>query len=385
MALMNVAILISIARGIYESKTFGTRAPLDKDKLVETFAPALRLSLIIIYLFTFFHKVNADFLNPEVSCAGVILSWVNRTYHVLPLDHWAVVASIWGTLLIELGVPLLLLFRRTVYVGLAIALCFHLFLSQYGGLYGFASMLLAVYFLFLPRSFTEKVAARFQKLLALVPLPSPSLFWFPAMALLLAVSAFAVKRITGFSLIYTGMVFWDIWLVGVVICFHSEFLGLLKTPADYKLRQKWGVLWIFPLITFLNGCAPYLGLKTETSWAMYSNLRTEIHPNHLIVPPAFKVFGFQDDLVDILETTDSRLQRYAVPEVALTYFEFRRICSSITEDFEVSYIRGGQEKRLTVASGASSDPELTRHHPWLLEKLLRFRPVDTGAHSTCRH
>ena len=70
------------------------------------------------------------------------------------------VGSIWATLFVELSVPVLLCFRRTVYGGLAIGTAFHLFLSQFGGLHGFAAMLFAIYFLFLPRAFTADVAAR---------------------------------------------------------------------------------------------------------------------------------------------------------------------------------------------------------------------------------
>ena len=40
---------------------------LDPEVLVDTFGPALRLSLIALYAMTFFHKLNADFVNPEVS------------------------------------------------------------------------------------------------------------------------------------------------------------------------------------------------------------------------------------------------------------------------------------------------------------------------------
>ena len=127
MALMNLAILVSIAWCWIERKRASgdaTGTP-DPEVLVDTFGPALRLSLIVLYFITFFHKLNSDFVNPDVSCAGVLLGWLNHSYRILPLEEWAVVLGIWACLAVELMVPLLLCFRRTVYFGLAIGTAFH--------------------------------------------------------------------------------------------------------------------------------------------------------------------------------------------------------------------------------------------------------------------
>ncbi len=42
----------------------------------EMVRPVLRASLILVYCLSGFHKLNTDFLNPQVSCAGVMLSRV---------------------------------------------------------------------------------------------------------------------------------------------------------------------------------------------------------------------------------------------------------------------------------------------------------------------
>jgi hypothetical protein len=131
--------------------------------------------------------------------------------------------------------------------------------------------------------------------------------------------------------------------------------------------------------------APYVGLKTETSWAMYSNLRTEVRPNHLVVPASAKLFGYQDDLVEILDTTLPALRGYVGSDVRLTFFELQRLCRTTTDDFAVSYRRNGTDHTLAVVGGVASDPVVCGPHPWLADALLRFRPVDVGAHATCRH
>ncbi len=366
MAMANVAILAAIARCLVERRG-GATAP-DSERILDTFAPALRASLVALYLMTFFHKLNADFVDPAVSCAGTLLGWLNIHYRVLPLDTWAVVGSIWATLFVELTVPVLLCFRRTAALGLALGAGFHLFLSQYGGLHGFAAMLFAFYFLFLPRAFTVTGRGVDWR----VVLPAAAVLW-------------AVLGWAGVPHIYRGLVLWDAWLLGVVVLFRRELMGLWTMQWDFTLRSRWAPMALLPLVVVLNGLSPYVGLKTETSWAMYSNLRTEVRPNHFLVPPAAKVFGYQDDLVEIRATSLPALATYVGGEVRLTAFELRRLCSAATEDFTLTYRRNGAERTLERRAGERSDPALCEPHPWLAGKLLRFRPVDVGAHARCRH
>ncbi len=385
-AVMNAAILLSIARHfVTKFISSGRDRSLDREKLIGTFAPALCLSLIIVYFFTFFHKLNADFVNPEVSCAGYVLELINRSYRILPLANWAIVVSIWTTLIVEFVVPILLLFRRTVYIGLLIGSGFHLFLSQYGGLHGFAAMIFTFYFLFLPKGFTVEIDRRFRDLLGKFPWPSLHRYALVVTVCLLLVLTKMLTYFFEIRLLYVGMIYWDFWLLGVLIWFGPALLLLKNMPADFCLLPRWAPLWIIPIGTFLNGMCPYLGLKTETSWAMYSNLRTEVNPNHFLMPSAMKVFDYQDDLVEIIETSHPKLKSFTVPDVAIPLIEFRRICSSQTQDFYVSYRRNGVEGKLIVSEGISSNPELTQRLPWFQDEFLRFRPVDMGVHSTCRH
>jgi hypothetical protein len=377
MALVNLTILASI----WHWRFGGGRAASasDRDALVETFGPPVRLGLIALYLMTFTHKLNADFLNPDVSCAGWLLGFLGRAYRVVPVAEWSIVGSIWGTLVVELLVPLLLCGRHTVYLGLAIGIGFHLFLSQFGGLHGFAAMLFAVYFLFLPRGFTERVAARASRL------PAPGLVTTAVGLGAVLLAWKLLGSVAHLPHIYRGLVLWDVWLLAVVVAFGREIVRTWRVPADFGLRPRWAPLWALPVVVVLNGVSPYVGLKTETSWAMYSNLRTETRPNHYVVPASAKLFGYQDDLVEIVETALPALRGYAKNDLRLTFFELRRICSAATEDFTATYRRQGELRTLTVAGGVANEAEACRPHPWILGKLLRFRPVDVGTHARCRH
>jgi hypothetical protein len=103
------------------------------------------------------------------------------------------------------------------------------------------------------------------------------------------------------------------------------------------------------------------------------------------VPASAKLFGYQDDLVEILDTTLPALRGYVGSDVRLTFFELQRLCRTTTDDFAVSYRRNGTDHTLAVVGGVASDPVVCGPHPWLADALLRFRPVDVGAHATCRH
>jgi hypothetical protein len=65
--LMIVAMIYSFAR---------YRVFASDDDYFEMIRPVLRASLILVYCLAGFHKLNSDFLNPQVSCAGRMLSAV---------------------------------------------------------------------------------------------------------------------------------------------------------------------------------------------------------------------------------------------------------------------------------------------------------------------
>jgi hypothetical protein len=386
MALANLAILISVARIYYPDtrRISGASENATREALLDHFAPTLRLSLILVYGFTFLHKLNWDFLDPMYSCAGTVLTWLNTEYHVLPTGRWLTIVGIWSTLVVESAVPLLLCFRRTVGIGLGLGFLFHLFLSQYGGLFGFAAVMYAVYYLFLPLSFTDHVGRRLENVFTRVHLERARPWCGLAIAATIVATAFAANVWRGSSALGVGRWWWNIWLLGSVVLYGAPLLSALRTPPAHRIVTN-GWLGLIPLFVVISGISPYLGLKTETSWSMYSNLRTETRPNHIFVPRWLTISGYQGDLVTILETSHPELKTYQQQGLLLTYFEFRRICSATTEDFRVAYERDGQVRTLEVIDGVSNASLATRPHPWLADRLLRFRPVDEGDHMQCRH
>jgi hypothetical protein len=138
------------------------------------------------------------------------------------------------------------------------------------------------------------------------------------------------------------------------------------------------VLVILPLLVFANGLMPYVGLKTETSWAMFSNLRTEGGvSNHWLIPPGAQVFDYQDDLVEIVSSSNGDLQALTDERQLVPYFELRR-----RPEAAVTYLRNGVEHSF---SRIADDPAFPGRVPGWMGRFMWFGPVDPTSSQPCEH
>ena len=145
--------------------------------------------------------------------------------------------------------------------------------------------------------------------------------------------------------------------------------------GDRVFGLRHPALAVVPLLVLLNGAAPYLGLHTTATWAMFSNLRTEAgRSNHFLIPARAQVFDYQRDVVQIVRSSDEYLQ--SVARRYIPYFEVRR-----RPDASVVYIRKGVEHRFDQAA---DDPEF-RPAPPVAASFMVFRPVDRRLKQPCVH
>jgi hypothetical protein len=146
-----------------------------------------------------------------------------------------------------------------------------------------------------------------------------------------------------------------------------------------------GLLWAPLLLVALNGMSQYLGLKTETCFTMYSNLRTEGGVNNHMFVPAWRLFSYQDNLVQIVSSSIPELQAITDANELLPSFELRRLLSSTTGDFEITFRRNGRVHQLYRRGEDAPSSVLLRPHPFWQAKLLYFRPVSTSKCAVCQH
>jgi hypothetical protein len=148
-------------------------------------------------------------------------------------------------------------------------------------------------------------------------------------------------------------------------------------PSEHSFSPIPVLFWVFPALLIFDGINPYLGLKTDTAFAMYSNLRSEGGTtNHLIWRHPLDLANYQEDLVQIVDSSDPALKAAAKRGWPLPFFDLRRRISSLAKEggknISVSYVRNGQ---LVQVEKAELDPELATRPPLLERKLLLFRAI----------
>jgi hypothetical protein len=353
-------------------------------------APAIRASVAILYFWVVFHKLNEGFLDPQVSCGTVLYGRIAALWPVLPRGVGIHVAVILATLAIEALIPVLLVLRSTRGIGIGLAIAFHAALAVNPFYVNFSAMMIALMVPFLAPEVPERVAAALARS---APAATLRAVWsalggaregFLAAALLAAVGGAAVVDRTAPAVLDALAAIAFLGLAGAallacLVAAHGGPLGARHAPAWPRGPVATGIVALWAA----NGASPYLGLKTESALAMYSNLRTEgeTPSNHLLVRHPLDVAGFQRDLVEIVSSSDGRLRRLARGDRRSTWFELRAHLAR-HPDASVHYRRRGHA---WLVPRAGADPELSRPWPWWLRKLVVFRPVDARAQVRCTH
>ena len=124
------------------------------------FVRPLRAILIIVYVYGVFHKINTDFLDPEISCGIDLYRTLAEKYLTfLPQGELASWFSIIGTLVVESAIPLLLLFKSTRAYGVVLGVGFHFFLGfvPYSVYYNFSSALFVLFWLWIEPEQSDRI------------------------------------------------------------------------------------------------------------------------------------------------------------------------------------------------------------------------------------
>ena len=384
-----------------------TGGKAETEKVFADFASVCRISLILLYLFTAFHKLNSDFFDRTTSCAVVeyykILDRLNERLE-LP---WGEPLAIYGTMIIEFGVPLLLILRRTRFAGLILAILFH-FALGISGYFNFSAMAYALLFLFVPQRIVERIKEQivqrnlirqFNTLFRpIVPWLIPILLLAATFVLLLSpwtprpvmMSMFrdVTIRVPG-VLSHAVLLTWCFFsLFGIALLIFAYRSGPVPWPRarEILLPRSW-IGWTVPVLLLLNGFSAYLGLKTETSFSMYSNLSTESgKSNHFLIKADPGWFDYQHQLVQIVDSNDPELRsfiekQYLVTHHTLRTFARRRVHAGQGK-FWIAY--KGVDNRL-IEGPLEKQLDLLTPEPWWSRKLLHFRPVPQGTKRPCTH
>ncbi len=389
-AFVNITIIQALLYHIVKNRSFR----IEDSRWLETFAPVVRIELLLLYFYAVFHKINAGFFTLASSCATDLLK-AQHLDAIIPLSPAIFIANAYFTLLVEAAIPILLCFHRTRNWGILIGVVFHFILaySSYNAFFDFSSMVLALYILFISPNFFISLLDAGRKLKRVLSREGPPAF-SPARLLMLLgcwlAGMFAVLYVTRRLFVpqsYYWYVFWTVYGLLYIALLGWFMLTTASRKANASGALSFSVPGAFfllvPIIVFLNGLSPYVGLKTENSFSMFSNLRTEGNiTNHYIVPVSFQVFDFQKDVVEIVSSSDSLLQATAAENKIMVFFEFKNYVAK-HKPARVTYIRNGQRQEFVLKAAAPDHELLTRNA--LLRKLLRFRPFRKTEPQPCEH
>ena len=371
-----------------------------REKLAALYIPVAISSLIVLYLWTFVHKLNTDYFNAYHSCSVYLLEGMVTRINgglgllgITPISYdfpmsmrWG---SVWGSLFFEALIPLLLIFRKTRIWGVGIGIFFHSLLAihPHYGIYSFSAMLMGLYVFFVPERSVNAARNYLGKRQYLLKGKTPQ--WLAAgLLLIFFVGAVVLER--GFPryqpMYKLGLMVW------LVISGLSAYLWwrMYQRPVTRVKLTLLPVLYIFPILIFLNGLSPYLGLKTESAFSMFSNLRTETASNHLLFPETMKVFDYQEDIVKVHDSSSPIFvfDVYHEADIRMyTVFEFKRRINELLaegKDMTINFTYQDEAYLLELSDGQVNLPEWAELPAYWKLKTLYFRPIYAGP-SLCQH
>ena len=388
-----LSLLIAFALGGAALWARVTRDPANNaDGFVDRWLDGARtpvgLTVLVVYLFTVFDKLNTAYFDPATSCGGELfnqLLWLNGLGAVVippALDQFLAVAAV----LIEAAILGLLAVPRLRYRGILLGFAFHSVLA-WASFYDFATIMFAVYLLLIPRRVFTDLGSR-------TVLRGCALTGFTVHVLL---SVTTLESFTGpFGVPWhTLMVVSWFLAVGPVMlavlrAYRAAPTAGIETPG-WRLQPV--VLLLVPALALANGLTPYLGLKTVANYSMFSNLHTEEGRTNHLVPgvTAIALADPQRTTVTLvgLEFPDGTEIPPAVhrqtrwlnedPPVRIPWLELRRAVllwqRAGIGGIRIAYLRDGERR---VVDDATVDPVLSAPLPWWQRQLLAFRAVDSG-------
>ncbi|MGK0238041.1 MAG: hypothetical protein ACI92G_001505 [Candidatus Pelagisphaera sp.] len=376
--LFTCGILIAVLLRIRFFRHFLSLDHKQREALFDSFAPFLRVTTLVVYAAVTVCKINTDFLNPEKSEAVQLLFWSAAYHPFIPTGIWAQHASIWATFLFEGGIPVLLIFRRTRWLGLMAGLFFHTLMGLLPlKIFSFTVAMYLLLYVWLPPQSTQRIHFAFLKLSKTFKL-KPDTFALIFYIISGSIGMFYAAR-NGFNLdmrtLDLGILIW--FFISIVVVAGLWIVRKLppeNSSSFYRIQSP--ILKTFILFIIFNCACPYIGLKNRSALSMHSNLRTaKGHWNHLFLPEFIRVFNYQNNLVTIIDSNLPDFEAIQKANMPLPYFEFRRWCRRAKADFYVDYLGPkGTFKRFDKKNGHGSDAALMEAYP-LLEKFLCFNPV----------
>lgn len=352
----------------------------------------MRGLLVIVYLFAVAAKLNTTYFEVERSCAAKFMRESLLLHGIITGSaHESLKASvaIWWGIAGEALVVLLLLMPRArslgVLLGVSLGMLLHLsfatsFLQHFQN---FSAVMLVLLAAWLNEAQARRVLEQNPLLWRMAP-------WLASMVFgsSLLESCGLMSFPSALALRYTSfLVFYGWLLVAIVVALTSRRAAAPAEAPDGGRRSAVPPFWPILALALMNGMCPYLGVKTRSSFSMYSNLRIDARSsNHLFMPTSPDSLGFLSDTGgELSDGSGSPVMIAGQPVFELPYIA---ICAYIagmeapawqgSRPSSLSFVRYGV--RRSVRPGDPLPPDCPG---WLARKLLFFAPVGPASEALC--
>lgn len=286
------------------------------------YLPLMRASLVIMYLFGTFHKINTSFLHVD-GCWRIFYDTIPFMPQFLLDPKIGLILGGYGTLVLEAVAMVMLFFPKTKYYGMLIGMAFHFIIgvAGTGTVAHFSGLAFALHMSFL----SKDAPAQFFK----------SKFWLDindtgkGMLYLRIPFVLCLLITILFSFVYMDIVddvmrnelnigyayiktMW--WLFAVPIWLFVILYGRTpeERPKDFMISKIW-LANIATVFLFVNSITAYTGIKSNADLGMFSNMRTEWNQtNHYIVRKPWALFPYlnKEYYVQVLDTSHPKLNHF---------------------------------------------------------------------------
>ena len=365
------------------------QTPITAAAVVAHSAPYLRLALLLGYSAAAFSKLNHTFLDPSHSCATGFMQDVMGFWGLpahMASDNVLVPTAVAA---IEVAIPVLLVVPRTRAVGVMLAATFHLAMGSTPRVpvLDFAGILIALLVLFVP----DAVISELRRLHDGFRLHIPTILPLLRAPLTRIVALTALVLAVGLRGRIVPEAYWPGLSWMILLATWTVVVGLLvwslarnsrsrapRSPLSFRTASR--AQWALVALLLLVAASPYLGLRTQSAFTMFSNLRTEQgSSNHLLIR-GVGPFRLQHDYVRVLHAQDEELASAAADRDLVHDVEFRRRMSA-QPDQPVVFL---DDDQIVSLDQARNRPDLVQIGYWEA-KLLRFRPLAAEGVQPCRH
>jgi hypothetical protein len=416
--------------------------PTDDDYFAMT-RPLLQGTAILVYFLAGFHKLNADFVNPDVSCvtdllgdlsavakseiagistalilAAVILPLAYRLLSSSPIRRYLAVGAGVGAIGLTLVAALLvlklypaippaaktsvILAMALVVIGweliggpllaiprlqaplLAFSWTMHATLALIGFV-DFGALALSLLFTFVPPPYLNLLDSRLRVPVLALTVHRAHLYF--AINVAAGILSGLHRRLpAGILFNVAALVF--IWPVISTLAAPRPRPAWAGVPLSSRMTPRW--MWFFPALLVLHGITSYVGLRTAGNFSMFSNLRTEgARSNHFLLGTnPLKLWSYQEDVVRFIGIDDRRAkisyQYQPLEGNQLPVVEFRKLIYTWTRAGSTIPMTFEYRGKIYVTKDIVNDPVWrTDARDWEMV-LMDFRVIQPGGPNRCR-